>query len=188
MQCDIKQYWDLTDGDVDAVYQHAVREKLLDRILYDAASSRALFQLFARQAECFCAVYAPAAASAGSAGSSRGFGRVPSDSPARPAGRNAGFFYLSHFEGATARLHLALAGGEKREAAPPALGFARQILDWCFATFEFKSLLTVSPAADESQARLWVDLGAAPLAEVPGLCWLEKQKKTAPGRVFIVKG
>ena len=156
MQCDIRQYWDLSDEDIQAVYDQAERGKLLDRAAYDVGLNRKLFHFFARRAECFCAVYAEK--------------------------RLAGFFYLSRFEGATARLHLALA------AAPDGVrqDLARQALDWCFSTFDFKSLFIVAPAGDAEAAELWTSLGAQTLAEVPGLCWLEKKKKNVPGRLCLL--
>lgn len=156
MQCEIKQYWDLNDDDVQAVYDHAVDEKLLDRVVYDAGLNRKMFPLFVRRAECFCAV--------------------------RSGGNPAGFFYLSHFEGATARLHLALAA--KPSADRDAL--VCRVLDWCFETFDFKSLLIITPADDQDASKLWTSLGADRLAEVPGLCWLEKKKKNVTGNLFLL--
>lgn len=152
MRCDIKQYWDLTDGDLHAVYDHAVREKILDRVFYDATLSRKMFPLFVRQTECFCALRSE---------------RSP-----------AGFFSLSRFEGATARLRLGLSGRDRSDQAVEAL-------DWCFSTFEFKSLLLVCPASDSEAAELCLGLGAARLAEIPGLCWLEKKKKSVAGTLFM---
>lgn len=157
MQCDIKQYWDLSDNDIYAVYDHAAGENFLTGAVYDASLSREMFQLFARQAECFCAVLVN--------------------------GGNYGFFYLSRFEGATARLHLALPGGEA-DGLREDVG--RRILDWCFSIFEFKSLLAVTPAADAEAARLWSALGAGRLSEVPGLCWLEQKKRSVPGALFLL--
>lgn len=172
MRCDIKQYWDMTDADLREIYDHARAHDLLERVVYDAGLNWKLFQMFVRRAECFCAV--------------------------RADGRWRGFFYLSHFEGATARLHLGLAddggggpaAGERlsRNSAiidddrPDRL--ARQVLDWCLATFEFRSLLVVVPAADQRANRLWAALGAERLAEIPGLCWLDKKKQNVSGSLF----
>lgn len=177
MTSEIKQYWDLIDDDLHAIYDQALEHRLLDRVAYDARMGRGLFLLFVRRAECFCAL--------------------------KTGERWSGFFYLSHFEGATARLHLALpelpssrTGGQPsasrtgsaalpRPAAPAPV--IRQVLDWCFETFGFKSLFIVTPASDQAAAALWSGLGAERLADIPGLCWLEKQKKTAAGSLFVMR-
>ena len=155
MTYDIKQYWDLSDDDLRQLYDQALKDELLDRVAYDAKLNRSLFPLFARRAECFCGL--------------------------RAGGRWNGFFYLSRFEGATARLHLALPGSAVPAAA------VRQVLDWCFETFEFKSLFIVAPAGDAQAAALWPALGAERLADIPGLCWLENRKKNVPGRLFVMR-
>lgn len=153
---EMKLYWEMTEARLAEIYRTARREGVIDQVAFDAAVNEECFLLFARRVEVFGA----------------GFD---------DRGRPLGFFYLNNFEGATARLHFCLfeAGRPRR------LELGRRVLDWCFETFEFKALLglvpTVNPAAIDYARRM----GGRESALIPGLCWIERLKRTVDAVQFI---
>lgn len=152
----IKLYWELSDAALERLYEIGRREGILDHVLYDVSADRNLFVIFARKAEVFGSVYAR-------------------------DGEPAGFFYLDSFEGSTARLHFCFfKSGRKRRH-----DIGRQVLNWCFETFEFKCLKGVIPAVNPGAMRYACEMGGRFRGFIPGNCWLERRRRTVSGALFI---
>lgn len=172
----IKLYWEMSDAGLEELYEIGRAEGVLDHVLYDVRADKNLFLIFARKAEVFGAVYAP-----GGAFRPRG---AEERSPGRPKdGRPLGFFYLDSFEGSTARLHFCLFRAGRNER----LAVGRQVLDWCFETFEFKSLVGVVPALNPGAVGYARAMGGRCLGLIPGACWIERLRRTVAGVQFVFK-
>lgn len=149
-------YWELSDSQLSEIYHTARREGVLDQVAFDAPVNEECFLLFARRVEVFGTSY---------------------DSEGRPVG----FFYLTNFEGATARIHFCLfeAGHFHRAAV------SRRVLDWCFEVFEFKALIGVIPSVNTGAIGFARKMSGLEIARIPGLCWIEKLKRSVSGVQFI---
>lgn len=156
MSYKIKLYWELSDEALERLYEIGRQEGVLDHALYDVSADLNLFLIFARKAEVFGSVYAQ-------------------------NGEEAGFFYLDSFEGSTARLHFCFfkAGRERRHE------IGRQVLNWCFETFEFKCLKGLIPVINSGAIRYAGEMGGRFWGFIPGNCWLEKLRRTVAGALFI---
>ena len=155
MSYEIKQYWQLSDKDIDALYDSAVAEKVLEMVAYDMPVNRELFHLFAKRAEVFAAVYDGATHQA--------------------------FFYLSHFEGSVARLHFCFF----KTGRPDRHEIGRLVLNWCFDSFDFKCLISVPPATNFGAVKYAREMGGREVGKLPGFCWIEKLKRVVDGIMFI---
>lgn len=149
-------YWELSDSQLSEIYHTARRENLLDHVAFDAPVNEECFMLFARRVEVFGTVY-------------------------DPENRPVGFFYLTNFEGSTARIHFCLfeAGHRRRVAV------GGRVLDWCFEVFEFKALIGVIPSINTGAIGFARKMGGREVARIPGLCWIEKLKRSVNGVQFI---
>lgn len=149
-------YWELSDSQLSEIYHTARREGVLDRVAFDTSVNEECFLLFARRVEVFGTTF---------------------DSENRPVG----FFYLTNFEGATARIHFCLfeAGHPHRVAV------GRRVLDWCFDVFEFKALIGVIPSGNAGAIGYARKMGGREIARIPGLCWMDKLKRSVSGVQFI---
>ena len=152
----IRLYWSLSDDDLSRLYSQAKADGALDVMAYDLAVSEDLFVLFARKAEVFGAVY--------------GSKKDP-----------LGFFYLTGFEGGTARIHFCLF----RAGRADRLEIGRQVLAWCFETFEFQCLLGVVPEINQGAARFAENCGGLKMGKVPGFCWVDRLKRAVGGLQFL---
>ncbi len=153
---DIKLYWHLTDGEFGRLYDVGQRDGVLDMVAFDTQVSRDMFILFARRTEVFGAVYDDR--------------RVP-----------MGFFYLTSFEGGTARLHFC-----NFKAARPVLAeLGRLVLNWCFETFEFQSLIGIVPSFNGGAIRFAREMGGREMGRIPGACWVERLKRAVSGIQFL---
>ncbi|MDR0882572.1 MAG: hypothetical protein LBP55_08515 [Candidatus Adiutrix sp.] len=92
-----------------------------------------------------------------------------------------GFFYLTDFEGATARIHFALYAAGR----PARLALGRQVLAWCWATFELQALLGVIPGLNLGAVNYARALGGRELGRLPGYCWVARLKRAVAGRQFL---
>lgn len=149
-------YWELSDSQLSEIYHTARRENLLDQVAFDASVNEECFMLFARRVEVFGTAY-------------------------DPEGRPLGFFYLTNFEGSTARIHFCLfeAGHPHRVAA------GGRVLNWCFEVFEFKALIGIIPSINTGAIGYAHKMGGREIARIPGLCWIEKLKRSVSGVQFI---
>ncbi len=159
--CEIKLYWQLTEEELAEVYKIAEAEKLLDLVAFDAAINKQMFLLFAGQVEVF--------------------GLVLHLTDNAPKGKPVGFFYLTAFEGATARLHFCAfkAGRDHRHR------LGKIALDWCFATFEFQSLVGVIPAYNLGARQYALEMGGEFRGLIPGACWIKRLKRAVAGAQFL---
>lgn len=155
---DIKLYWHLSDEDLGRLYDIGKADGVLDLVAFDANISREMFALFAQRVEFFGAVY----------GGGDG-------------GEPMGFFYLTSFEGGTARLHFC----NFRVARPFLAELGRLVLDWCFETFEFKSLIGIVPAFNVGAIRFAREMGGREMGRIPGMCWMERLKRAVSGIQFL---
>lgn len=152
----IMLYWQLSEDQLTEVYETARTEGVLSLVAFDVQASEELFLIFARQAEVFGVVYGP-------------------------DGRPLGFFYLTGFEGSTARAHFCYfqAGRERRGV------IGRAVLDWCFSTFELRSLIGVIPSINPGACRYAREMGGREMGLIPGLCWIARLRRCVGGVQFV---
>lgn len=114
---EIKLYLEMNDEELEELYNTGIQDGSLKLTAYDAQISLALFLLFIRQVDVFGAVY-------------------------NKAGQAQGLFYLNRFEGDSARIHFCpfKTGREKLDV------LGKMVLEWCFAVFEFKSIVGIVPS------------------------------------------
>jgi len=149
-------YWELSDAQLSDIYHTARRENVLEQVAFDAPVNEECFLLFARRVEVFGACF-------------------------DPDGRPAGFFYLTNFEGSTARIHFCLF--EAGHACRATIG--GRVLDWCFEVFEFKALIGIIPSTNTGAIGFARKMGGREIARIPGFCWIEKLKRSVSGVQFI---
>lgn len=154
----IRLYWELSDKELGEIYATAQAERVLDIVAYDCQVDLERFLLFARRVEVFGAVM--------------------------DGDKTMGFFYLTSFEGSTARVHFCLfeAGREYREEA------GRAVLDWCFKSFEYGrlvSLIGIVPAINQGVIKYAREMGGQEMGTIPGFCWIERLKRSVGGVQFI---
>lgn len=152
----IKLYWEMSESEIERLFETARREGALDQTAYDLRVDKNLFMIFAGRAEVFGTVY---------------------DREVRPFG----FFYLDSFEGSTARIHFCLfeAGRPVRHE------LGRLVLNWCFETFDFKCLRGVIPAINAGAVNYAREMGGSFRGLIPGSCWIERLRRTVAGAHFI---
>ena len=158
LQYQVKLYWELSDQELEAIYTLSLREGILPGLPFEAGLSTANFCLFARRVEVFGAVY--------------GLDLNPK-----------ALFFLTNFEGNTARFHLRLLSSEAKSTGQL---LPKWVGDWCFRHFEFRSLTLLLPTIDTGANCLAVDMGGQHLGEIPGACWVKGLKKTVAGELFVV--
>jgi len=141
---------------VDRLYEVGAVEEVLDHVIYDVRVDKNLFVIFAGRAEVFGAVY------------------DPEDAP-------MGFFYLDSFEGSTSRIHFCFFKAGRGDCYE----IGRQVLKWCFETFDFKCIRGIVPAANVGAIRYAHNLGGRFRGFIPGNCWIERLKRTMAGAQFI---
>lgn len=151
----IKLYWHLSDEELDRLYDIGKGDGVLDIVAFDANVSREMFMMFTRRVEVFGAVYDEC---------------IP-----------MGFFYLTSFEGGTARLHFC----NFRAARPVLAELGRLVLDWCFETLEFQSLIGIVPSFNVGAIRFAREMGGREMGRIPGVCWMERLKRAVSGIQFL---
>lgn len=152
----IKLYWEMNDAEVESLYEIGFREKALDHVIYDIRADRKIFLIFTGRAEVFGAVY---------------------DTAEAPMG----FFYLDSFEGSTARIHFCFFKAGRGDCYE----IGRQVLKWCFETFDFKCIRGIVPAFNVGVIRYAHKLGGRFRGFIPGNCWIERLKRSMAGAQFI---
>lgn len=156
MNFGLKLYWQLSDDDLSKIYQTAKREGVLNLVAFDVDINEECFKLFARRVEVFGAAF-------------------------NDEGRPVGFFFLANFEGATARFHFCfLKAGRKDRRV-----IGQTVLDWCFGTFEFQSLIGVIPSINQGACQFAREMGGKEMGIIPGMCWINRLKRSVGGVQFI---
>lgn len=153
---DIKLHWGLSDAQLSEIYQTAKKEGVLSLVAFDGDIDEKGFMLFAKDVAVF----------------GSGF-----DDQGRPLG----FFYLTSFEGATARLHFCFfqAGRAQRHL------LGRQVMGWCFKTFRFESLIGIVPVINRGACQYAREVGGKEMGVIPGICWIDRLKRAVSGVQFI---
>ena len=160
MEYQVKLYWELNDQELEAVYGLSLHENILAGLPFEAGLSATHFCLFAKRVEVFGVVYG-----------------VDLSTKA--------LFFLTNFEGNTARFHLRLFSGSGGDKNEPQL-LPKWVGDWCFKHFEFRSLTLLIPSVGTESSCLGLDMGGHHLGEIPGACWIKDIKRTVPGDLFVV--
>lgn len=153
---EIKTQWQLSDEQLSNIYEAARREGVLGLVAFDTAVDEEGFLLFARRVEVF----------------GSGF-----DDQGRPLG----FFYLTSFEGSTARLHFCLLAAGR----PHRQFLGRAVIDWCFKTYELESLIGVAPSINRGACQYAREMGGQEMGVIPGLCWIDRLKRSVGGVQFV---
>jgi len=152
----ILRYDQLNNKQLAQLYDIAKRENVLDAVAFDVAADLDLFLASVRLMTFFGAGY---------------------DSKDQPLG----FFYLTNFEGSTARLHFCFfeAGRDRR------LELGRWVLDWCFKAFEFKCLIGIVPVINRGAVNYARALGGYEMGIIPGICYIHRLERSVGGVQFI---
>lgn len=150
----------LSVAEIRELYQAGAADGTLNLVAYDCPElSGDLFETFVRRLDrigFFAGVY---------------------DACARPLG----FFFLSCFEGETARVHFCVfsrAAGERHELG----GF---VLKNIFRLFKLKSLIGVVPVINPGAARYCAEMGGARRGLIPGACWIARLRRAVGGIQFL---
>lgn len=155
MDYNIKLYWELEDQELGEVFKRCQENDLKQILPPDIREEARLFILFTRQVEVFGVVYETAEE------------------------KMLGFFFITNFEGCTARLYCQPFNDDVSESV--GLG----VLHWCFLHFEFKSLTLMVSALDSKALSLARHMGGRYLGEIPGALFGPEVYKTTNGKLFL---
>ena len=96
-------------------------------------------------------------------------------------GEPLGFAYLSHAEGATARIHFAMF----RAARVDRLRLGREALDLCFKAHPWACLIGLIPDTFVGAVRFARELGGVEMGKIPGACWMARLGRSVAGVQFL---
>jgi len=152
----ILRYDQLNDWQLTQLYDIAKREKVLDSVAFDVVADLDLFLASVRLMTFF------------------GAGYNSDDQP-------LGFFYLTNFEGNTARLHFCFfeAGRNRR------FELGRWVIDWCFKAFELKCLVGIVPVINRGAVNYARAVGGYEMGTIPGICYIHRLERSVGGVQFI---
>ena len=154
---EIKLYWQLTDAELGNIWFRGMVCGALPLMARDIQEmTPELFSLFARRVEVFGSIYTP-------------------------DGVNVGLFYLTDFEGSTAQIHFCLFEAGRKDR----LAIGREVLDWCFKTFEFQAVVGIVPSINQGAARFARECGGREMGIIPGHCWIARLKRAVGGHQFL---
>lgn len=97
------------------------------------------------------------------------------------AGQSVGFFFLSCFEGETARLHFCLF----RRAAQRRHEIGDFALKHIFRLFQVKTLIGLVPVINPGAARYARAMGGQEMGLIPGACWIARLRRSVGGVQFL---
>ncbi len=149
----------LTKREILALYQIGAADGTLNLVAYDSpALDAGLFETFVRldRVGFFAGVY---------------------DEHARPAG----FFFLSAFEGETARFHFCLF----RWAFDQRHEIGAFVLENVFRCFRLKSLIGLVPVINSGAVRYCLEMGGRRSALIPGAAWIARLGRAVGGVQFL---
>lgn len=149
-------YQDLDRKQLETIYETARDERVLDLVSFDAPINKDKFLRAVKQLEVF----------------GTGFDET---------GRPLGFFYLTSFEGATARLHFCFF----KAGCPDRLAIGRAVLAWCFDSFKLEALIGVVPYFNRPALNYALEMGGREMGSIPGMCWIHRLKRAVGGVQFI---
>lgn len=95
--------------------------------------------------------------------------------------RPVGFFFLSSFEGETARFHFCIF----RWASDRRHEIGEKVLENVFRRFKLKSLIGLVPAINPGAAEYCREMGGKEMGAITGACWLARLGRSAGGLQFL---
>ncbi|UQZ89812.1 hypothetical protein C4J81_11565 [Deltaproteobacteria bacterium Smac51] len=95
--------------------------------------------------------------------------------------RPVGFFFLSCFEGDTARIHFCLFnyGMERRHE------IGDFVLETCFNFFKLKTLIGLVPVINQGAANYCLEMGGRKTVLIPGACWIARLRRSVGGLQYL---
>ncbi len=96
-------------------------------------------------------------------------------------GRAVGFFFLSGFEGETARVHFCIFS----RAAPRRHEIGACVLENVFRLFRLKTLIGLVPVINPGAVRYCLEMGGRKTGLIPGACWIARLRRSVGGLQFL---